>query len=791
MIDIKTFLILDGHSLAHRAFHALNAKLTSADGTPTAMLVGFFNMLFNVQDKVRPDCTIAAFDSSGHGEVHPFRFDLQADYKAKRQHMPDDLRVQLKILQEMLPILGIRVIIRDDVEADDVVASAAKKVRSAGHQAVAVSSDKDLFQVIGDGINVIRIVKQGTTGAITYDTARFYEEYGFPPSSKADFLALLGDKIDNVRGVDGIGEVTAKKLLAAHPTIEQIFDSLPDIPKSTRAKLEAAGREKVLWTRDNMIKLRDNLFDDDEGFVDDCLNYRLNFPEAEKTAVTLGLTAILKRIGSTKKPLPRILDGSGRFALPRAEVIVDDYKTALKENPGLLPDNVWDFHTAYYLLHPDKAAANFPERLAYIRASENPAQTLAHFAGGLQGEIEAHEGLAGVMHSIDIPLIPVLNKMEERGVRISQPHFEALAAELEGRIACLEADLISKTGVRINMNSPQQVSWLLFEHLDFKPTSKTKSGAPSVDAYVLAELAKESDDEVPRILINHRELSKMLTGFVVPFLKAGSNDGVIHTTFEPAVTGTGRLSSRDPNVQNIPAFGEWAAKLKAGLLPVSGGNIFVGADYSQIELRVLARLSGEERLLEAFAKGRDIHAETASWVFGVMPELVTPELRRTAKMINFGLLYGMTEFGLADRLGVPRAEAKEIMAKYFAALPGLKAFLEGVVDEARSRGFTRTLAGRIRPLSEIQAKGPALDRAIVNSPIQGTAADIARKAMIAVEREMPGRMFLQVHDSIVCECRESEADEVSESLKEIMTASGIEAGRLEVEAKRGKSLADV
>ena len=411
----------------------------------------------------------------------------------------------------------------------------------------------------------------------------------------------------------------------------------------------------------------------------------------------------------------------------------------------------------------------------------------------VQAEIESYPGLGDVMKNIDLPLIPVLNRMEEHGVRISPECFSALTAELEENISQIEAELIRKTGVRINLNSPQQVSWLLFEHLGFEPLGKTKTGGHSVDASVLSELVKRDDtySEIPRMLLEFRELSKMLTGFVIPFGKSAGDDGLIHTTFEPAATGTGRLSSRDPNLQNIPAFGEWAEKIKAGMLPVQEGNVFVGADYSQIELRVLAHLSGEERLAEAFRNGRDIHTETASWVFGVMPELVTPELRRTAKMINFGLLYGMSEFGLAERLSVSRAEAKDIMSRYFSALPGLKDFLKTSVENAKARGYARTLAGRIRPVNEIPAKFQALNRAIINTPIQGTAADIARKAMISVDREMKGKMFLQVHDSIVCECAESEADEVSEKLREIMRYSGGDINTLEVEVKRGKSLADV
>ena len=795
MIDIKTFLIVDGHSLAHRGYHAVNARLTAPDGTPTSMIVSFMNMLYHVQDELLPDCTVIVFDASSRTSgVHTFRYDLQEDYKANRKPLDEDLRIQLPILQKLLECLGFRVIVREGVEADDVAASIARLAQSQGYESVVLTSDKDLFQILSPCIKMIRPIKNGVTRAEMYDARKFTEEFGFPPSSMSDYLALVGDRIDNIKGVDGIGKVGAAKILSVHPTIEEIFSALDDLPKRTRSLLEAEGLEAVVWRRDNMIRLKDDIFNDDMSFLDECLNFMPNIPKAEDMAVDLGLTKILSRIGSTKQVKPRLFSDPEKFSMPDAEILTADYKLELKAHPEkFTSSSVWDMHTAYYLLHPDTAGVKFPDLLSHIKDSKNPALTLAETAGGLQAEIESYSGLGDVMKDIDLPLIPVLNKMEEHGVRISAEHFFALRLELEGRILQLESELIRKTGVRINMNSPQQVSWLLFEHLGFEPLGKTKAGGHSVDASVLGELAKREDtySEIPRMLLDFRELSKMLTGFVIPFVKSAGYEGVIHTTFEPAVTGTGRLSSRDPNLQNIPAFGEWAGKIKAGMLPIQEGNIFVGADYSQIELRVLAHLSGEERLAEAFRNGRDIHTETASWVFGIMPELVTPELRRTAKMINFGLLYGMSEFGLAERLGVSRAEAKDIMSRYFSALPGLKDFLERIVDEAKAQGFARTLSGRIRPVKEIPARSQALDRALINTPIQGTAADIARKAMIGVDREMNGKMFLQVHDSIVCECSENEADEVSEKLREIMRSSGGEINTLEVEVKRGKSLAEV
>ena len=773
----------------------MTAKLSAPDGTPTTMIVGFLNMLFKVQDELRPDCTVIVFDASSKLSGHrTFRYELQEDYKGTRAKPLEELSVQLPILQNLLRLLGYKVVIHEGVEADDVAASIARLAQKEGCAAVVLSSDKDLFQILDSNTHMMRPIKNGISGAAVYDVDAFFDEFGFMPSSMADYLALIGDKIDNIKGVNGIGEVSAKKLLAKYTTIEGIYDSLSELSDAMRKRFEAAGRENVLWTRDNMIRLRDNIFDDNIHFLDECMNCKADIAQAEDLAANLGLKRLLERLGSKRRVVPKILDGSGRSVPIDAGLIVDDYKSLLKASPEMLSDSgkVWDLRTAYYLLHPDETYNRFPDILDYIRNSQDPAKTLAEISQGLEAEIESHDGLKNVMNDIDLPLIPVLLKMEEHGVRLSPGQFEAVQTELEQRILEIEYAVIKETGVRINMNSSQQVAQLLFDRLGFTPIAKTKSKAAySTDSSVLEQLAKLPEGTVPRLILEHRDLTKMLTGFVVPLCKAADKDGIIHTTFEPAVTGTGRLSSRDPNLQNIPVFGQWADVIKKGLVPVEEGNVFVSADYSQIELRVFAHMSGEERLLEAFADGRDIHTETASWVFGVRPEFVTPELRRTAKMINFGLLYGMTSFGLADRLNVSKAEAKSIMEKYFAALPGLKGFLERVVNDAKESGFARTLAGRIRPVAEIPAKAQAVDRALINMPIQGTAADIARKAMIDFVAEYPGKLFLQVHDSLVCECRKNEADEIAEGLRKIMIASGGSIKYLEVKTKQGKSLADV
>lgn len=753
------------------------------------MIVGFTNMLFRVQDTLKPNCTIIVFDAPGK----TFRHEIYSDYKAYRKPIAEELKIQLPILQELLRFLGNNILVREGVEADDVAASSARAVQSGGYEAIVLSADKDLFQLIGTGITMMRTVKHGVSGAEIYDTRAFMSEFGFMPSSMADYLAIIGDKSDNVKGIAGIGEVGAKKILAVYPTLEVIYASIAEFPNGIRKKLEACGLERALWTRDNLIRLRETIFDGDKTFLDECMKLKPDIPAAEELAARLGLSRVLKRIGSNKPIISRAIEEAKKFLLPECEVITADYKTEHKNNPAIFEGaaEVWDLRTAYYLLHPDESGMRFPEILENIKQAKNPAKTLTDIAGSLEAQIHDYEGLSSVMRDIDIPLLPVLNQMEAHGIKISPQKFRAVQEDLEARIVEIEASMVKETGVRINLNSTQQVSWLLFERLGFTPSDLTKNKAYSTNNIVLERLALLPNGTVPRLILEHRELSKMLTGFVIPLQRAADSEGIIHTTFEASATGTGRLSSRDPNLQNIPAFGQWAEKIKAGLVPVKEGNIFAAADYSQIELRVLAHLSREEKLIDAFRKRRDIHTETASWVFGVMPEMVTPELRRAAKMINFGLLYGMTAFGLAERLNIPQKEAKEIMKRYFEALPNIQTFLEDMVRNAKARGYSRTLAGRIRPVKEIPAKSQALERALINTPIQGTAADIARRAMIEYSHKGKGELFLQVHDSLVCECPESEADDVSEALREIMISSGGEVSHLEVGLKCGKSLAEV
>ena len=787
----RNFLIFDGNFLAHRAWNALKIQLTAPDGTPTSMIVGFMNTLLNIIRKYPATCKIVAFDAGGKN----FRHELMPTYKATRKALDDSFRIQLAILHELLKFLGYNVLAKTGVEADDFIASCTKLAREAGYEVFLVASDKDLQQLLAQGVRILRPEKSDVE---VYDEETFMAKYNFAPSAFADYLAMVGDKVDNIPGIKNVGEITASKLLSQFGSIEEIFAHLDELPNAIQKKLRTTSLDEVLATRE-ITRLRFDLLDKD--FIAQALAFKANIPEAVKLAERLGLSRLLRQIApDSQTQTPRIYSSAPQNfskAAIHERNIYADFKSEISQSDSeaecVDTSDVWDLRTAFYMLHPDTSEKKFNELLSEIRNSPEPAKKLLEHAENLEAEILAHEKLHDVMRNIDLPLLPVLVEMERHGIRLDDEKFLAVQNELEIRVSEIDREILNASGQNININSPKQVSWLLFEKLGFEPESKTKTGnSYSTDASVLERLAKSENPnrEIPAMLLEHREIAKMLTGFVIPLRKAALSDGIIHTRFEAALTGTGRLSSRNPNLQNIPAFGTWAEKIKAGLKPVERENIFVAADYSQIELRILAYMSQEERLLEAFAKNRDIHTETASWVFGVEPEFVTPELRRAAKMINFGLIYGMSSFGLAERLNISRSEASGIIDRYFRTVPGVKNFLNNMIYDAKKRGYSRTIFGRIRPVNEIPARGNGLDRALINSPIQGTAADISRRAMIDFAKVARGKLLLQVHDSLVCECELDEAAEIAEIMSEIMRKSGDNLP-LDVKVKTGTSLANV
>ncbi len=466
----------------------------------------------------------------------------------------------------------------------------------------------------------------------------------------------------------------------------------------------------------------------------------------------------------------------------------------LMERPRL--GGLWDVKTAWYLLHPDLESYDISKEIG-LELSPGRALRLLAIARSMEEKIAAQD-MTRVMNEIDLPLIPSLVGMERRGIRLDREKMLALSRELERQLNAITEKVYEAAGCEINLNSPKQIGELLFEKLGLPVVKKTKTGY-STDVSVLEQLREicGARCEIPGQLLEYRELQKMASGFVQPLLSAAGGDGLIHSTFESLTTGTGRLSSRDPNMQNLPTYSGWGQRIRECLIPSQPGHCFAAADYSQIELRVLAHLSGDPQLIEIFNSDRDIHTETAAMIFGLPADAVTKELRRSAKTVSFGLIYGMSVFGLASRLGTDRNTAFQIMDAYFAALPGVREYMETSKKKSLEFGYTSTLFGRRRPMDEIATGNQTKDhqkRVAINAPIQGTAADITKIAMNKVAAHFAGRdvaMVLQVHDSIVCECPHDQAEQTALELSQVMESAVHLSVPLKTERTVGTSLATV
>ena len=841
----KKILIIDGHGIAFRAFYAV-PELNAPDGTPTNVLVGFFNMLARIKSEQNPDEIYAAFDMKGP----TFRHLIFQDYKATRKPTPEAFKAQLPILEEMLASLGIRLMRRAGIEADDLIGSAAVQFSQRGDEVIVLTSDKDIMQIIRPHVRIIRPGK-GVSSFEVYDEAFFTEKFGFAPDKMADYLALMGDTADNIPGVSGVGEKTAAKLIKEFGSVASILENTASLKPALRAKMEEfapRAQQTLALTR---LKCDEDLTEftqtpsscniaafsqrcaqlglkkaaaafsakDEDARGSEALELQdddlpaLDIPPAAQIPLETILCAPRLALDlDTSHKTPCVIlaapDGSwwsGSFdelysrwdALAEHSVACVDAKAlcSLMKKPTV--NGLWDIKTAWYLLHPDLESYN-AEKILALPFSAERAMKLFGTSRKLKSEIES-QGMSSVMETIDMPLIPALVNMQRRGIRLQSEKMTALASELNDRLSALSAQIKEAAGYEINLNSPRQVGELLFEKLALPVIKKTKTGY-STDVSVLEQLRDICGARcpIPAQLLEFRELSKMSSGFVQPLMNAAADDGLIHSTFEALTTGTGRLSSRDPNMQNLPAYSGWGARIRECLIPAHDGNCFVAADYSQIELRVLAHLSGDPRLIEIFRSDRDIHTETAAMIFGIPADAVTKELRRSAKTVSFGLIYGMSVFGLAARLGTDRTRAAEIMDAYFAALPGVREYIESSKRQSQNEGYSSTLFGRRRPMDEIstgQAGNKAhQNRAAINSPIQGTAADITKIAMNKVTEHFAGRnvhMVLQVHDSIVCECPQSEAESVARELSQTMENAVSLSVPLKTEQSTGKTLATV
>ncbi len=834
----EELFIIDGTSCIYRSYHAI-PHLSTSDGVPTNAVYGFTQTLKKILNTYRPSFVGIALDAKGPS----FRHEIFTQYKSERPPMPDELSVQLPLIKELIRAFNIPVMEKEGFEADDIIATLAQRLSKSGIRVVIVTSDKDMFQLVDDGVEIYDYTKD-----TFLDRKAVVEKIGVEPELIPDFLALVGDRIDFIPGVRGIGEKTAKKLIARYRTIENIYAHLDEIgPRRVKEALEK-GRDDAFLSKELAILRKDVPIE--------CELKGLALREPDYTR----LSAILKRLEFSRlieelipstapelktkriedeKTLRGFLENAhkeGRVAVVLHEELASMYLCAGKkevwqiessrvdwvreifEDEGLskltddakrlwlyglkngitLEGSVMDVTIASYLLNPSQSHRLEDISYNYIdlkfdgtRMPSLRAYAVWRLSDVLTERLK-EDGVFELFTQLEVPLTEVLACMEERGVKLDTEGLEGLSEELTERLHQIEENIYSIAGYRFNLNSHKQLAHLLFEKLGLKPVKKTRTGY-STDESVLTVLSQYH--EIPRAIIEYRQLSKLKSTYVDGLLSLVDERGRIHTTFNQTVTATGRLSSSNPNLQNIPIRGEFADRIRS-LFVAEEGYLLLSGDYSQIELRIVAHLSGDEGLLEAFRKGEDIHRKTASEVFGTMPALVTQEMRRRAKAINFGIIYGMGPHGLSQELGIDVRAAKEYIERYFEHYKKVKLFVDRVIEEARERGYTETIFGRRRYVPELRSPNDNVRRAgeriAINTPIQGSCADIIKKAMIGVHRRIKEEglcayQILQIHDELLLEVKEDAVDRMASVLKEEMEGVVTLSVPLEVKVGVGRN----
>ncbi len=846
-------MILDGNSIVNRAFYGVRA-LTAPDGTPTNAVYGFLAILQRLLDEQKPDALCVSFDL----KAPTFRHLADADYKATRHPMPEELAVQMPLLKETLDGMGIRRYEKEGYEADDILGTVSARCEKAGWDCVIVTGDKDSLQLVTERTTVCHVKsRMGQTETILYTPERFREEYGFEPKRMVDLKALMGDTSDNIPGVPGVGEKTALDLLRRFGSLDAIYDGLDslDIKDSLRKKL-AAGEEsarKSFWLATILCDVPMD-FDPDETRWN--RNYR---PELFDLFQRLGFhkfiekwglepaaeqaerisTAALPRVDLTAETLSAFLntlsenrplavyapEGLDRLELCDGTTVItaawngcgEGYQELLRAlfsakvpkishnvknlmsllmKDGLSVDGfVFDTALAGYLL--DATASDYaPERLSarYAGEEKSGAEALWALWEPMKQKL-ADFGMTELFETIELPLCRVLADMEQVGFFVDRKALYDFGESLNAGIAALQESIWRHAGHEFNILSPKQLGTVLFDELMLPSGKKTKTGW-STNADVLDKLRGKHPivDEV----LDYRMLTKLKSTYAEGLLKVIEADGRIHTNFQMTVTATGRLSSTEPNLQNIPVRKELGAQIRR-MFVASPGHVLVDADYSQIELRLLAHISDDKTMQEAFLSGEDFHRVTASQVFDTPLDEVTPLLRSRAKAVNFGIVYGISAFSLAQDIGVWPNEAKAYIDAYLAKYHGVRDYMKRIVAEARDDGYVSTLYGRRRELPELKSANFNMrsfgERVALNMPIQGTAADIIKLAMVRVyrrlrEEKLQAKLILQVHDELIVECPENEAERVREILCYEMEHTAELAVPLTVDAHIGHSWAE-
>ncbi len=846
-------MILDGNSIVNRAFYGVR-MLNAPDGTPTNGVYGFLTILQRMLELETPEALCVAFDLS----APTFRHKQYDGYKAQRKPMPEELAVQMPLLKQTLDAMGVRRLELEGYEADDLLGTVGKRCESAGWECVIVTGDKDSFQLITDTTHVCHVkTRMGQTETVEYTPEVFRAEYGFDPIRMVDLKALMGDSSDNIPGVPGIGEKTAKDLIARFGTIEAIYRELDtlDLKEGVRKKLRE-GREsaelsfelatictdapipfspeEAVWNHDYQPELY-GLFRR-LGFSKFIEKWGLQ-PETDAEVQTgsvlpqrdvtdsAALQMLTERV--TAAPYVAVLpvDGLDSLALCDGETcymlswaqLGDGYNAFLRTlfsdrvrkvshnvkdlmrlllDEGLPTDGfVFDTALAGYLLNATAANYDLAGLAAgYLGYGCPDAQAAFALYPVLEQKLQAL-GMTQLYDEIELPLCAVLAEMEQTGFLVDRQALYDFGQSLTSGIAQLQQSIWELAGETFNINSPKQLGTILFDKLMLPSGKKTKTGW-STNADVLEKL--RGKHPIIEQILDYRMLTKLKSTYADGLLKEISADGRIHTNFQMTVTATGRLSSTEPNLQNIPVRKELGGQIRR-MFVASPGKVLVDADYSQIELRLLAHISGDETMIRAFQDGEDIHAVTASQVFDVPLSEVTGLQRSRAKAVNFGIVYGISAFSLAQDIGVFQNEAKAYMDSYFAKYHGVREYMKRIVEQAKHDGYVTTLFGRRRELPELKASNFNVrsfgERVALNMPIQGTAADIIKAAMVHVALRMKAeglqaRLLLQVHDELIVECPEQEAEHVRALLVEEMEHVAAYSVPLDVDAKIGASWAE-
>ena len=835
-------MILDGNSVINRAFFGVK-PLTNKEGLYTHAVFGFLNILDRMEKEEQPDAVCVAFDLHGPTFRH-LRFD---GYKATRHGMPDELRQQMPVMKDVLRAMNIPIYECQGWEADDVIGTVGKICSNNDWECVIITGDRDSLQLIDQNVHVKLVIsKPGQTTATLYTEEKFKEEYGFEPKKMIDLKALMGDSSDNIPGVAGVGPKTATDLLLKFGSLDGVYANLQDasIRPKLREKLEAGREDAYLsfelativseapidfepkdaiiqpYNRTELYKLFQRL-----EFVKLIDKYGLRGADAELSAPVQPVVA-LPRVAQVPENLEKAAiylgeDGSvgvawtdGLCELTPMEVqmgvqlpkllICHDMKATmhrLDEMGVVFHDFIFDTALAAYDLTPtqsdypvSKLATNYLGLTVDDGDAAACAEAVWNLCSVLTEELEKN-GMKQLYDTIELPLCPVLYRMEKRGIAVDQQQLEQFGQMLSQRISQCECLIFSYSGGSFNINSTKQLGELLFDQLGLPPVKKTKTGY-STNAEVLEKL-KDKHPIIPAIM-DYRMLTKLKSTYADGLMTALDSDGRIRTTFQNMVTATGRLSSTEPNLQNIPVRTDLGAQIRKMFVPKEG-HVLVDADYSQIELRVLAHIADDTVMQDAFISGLDVHTVTAAQVFDVAPEEVTSLQRRHAKAVNFGIVYGISEFSLAEDIGVSRWEAKDYIDSYLAHYSGVRSYMKQVVVDAREQGYTQTLYGRKRHIPELKSSNfnirQGAERMALNTPIQGTAADIMKLAMIRVENALnkhypEAKLLLQVHDELIVECPESIASQIAELVSREMTQVAQLRVPLQADAKIGKSWFD-